>query len=93
VQVNVKLVWGDSEYRYPVPEPLKVFLEQDEEFDRQFHALTKGRQRSLICLTGSLKHPNNQLNRALPTMSQLKERRGKLDFNQLNDKIKYFTDH
>lgn len=91
VQVRVQLVSDASEYGHPVPEPLQVLLEQDEEFHRLFHALTKGKQRSLIYLTGTVKNPNSQLNRALAIMSQLKESGGKLDFKQLNEKIKYYN--
>ncbi|WP_162340125.1 DUF1905 domain-containing protein [Cyclobacterium salsum] len=89
--VQVSLTSDFSEFGHSLPEPLQLLLEQDELFSKHFYALTKGKQRSLVYLTGKVKNPQSQLNKALAIMTHLKETGGELNFKQLNEKIIYFN--
>src|SRR5687767_18280 len=48
--VSVELTRDDSKYGLPMPEEFREVLDQDPEGDRLFHALTEGKQRSLLYL-------------------------------------------
>lgn len=90
-QVKVTLEKDTSEYGMPMPESLQVLLDQDEEGSRHFHALTPGKQRSLIYIVSKVKSVDKQINKGLAILEHLNEFRGQLDFKQLNEKIKSYN--
>ncbi|WP_158856532.1 YdeI/OmpD-associated family protein [Lunatibacter salilacus] len=90
-KVNVTLEKDYSEYGHEMPEELQVLMDQDEEGNRFFQELTKGKQRALIFLVNKVKNPNSRLNKSLAIISHLKEVNGALDFKALNEKIKYYN--
>lgn len=84
MQVQVSLRRDDSEYGLPMPEELKELLAQDEEGDRLFHALTPGKQRTLLYIIGHVKNPDARITRALVVVEHLKMQNGKIDYRRLN---------
>ncbi|MDW3193228.1 MAG: YdeI/OmpD-associated family protein [Cytophagales bacterium] len=80
-----------SEYGLDMPDELRELLNQDDEGSDHFHALTKGKQRSLIYIVAKVKNTNSRLNKALAIVHHLKEFQGKLDFKALNETIKYYN--
>jgi len=86
--VEVSLKKDHSKYGLPMPEELEEMLYQDEEGQNYFHALTKGKQRSLIYWCGNVKSSHIKLRRALVLMNHLKSYRGQLDFKKLNQELK-----
>ncbi|OEK04382.1 DUF1905 domain-containing protein [Roseivirga misakiensis] len=89
--VQVELEKDTSEYGIPIPESLLVMLDQDEIGSKYFHALTPGKQRSLIYLVSKVKSVDKQINKSLAILDHLKDVQGKLDFKMLNEKIKYYN--
>ncbi|MBK9336086.1 MAG: DUF1905 domain-containing protein [Lewinellaceae bacterium] len=81
--VRVALRKDDSEYGLPVPEELAVLLEQDDEGNQLFHALTPGKQRTLLYIVGSVKSSDLRLNRAIAVVEHLKTNAGKINFKVL----------
>src|SRR5688572_20719695 len=53
--IDVELKVDDSKYGLPMPEELQEVLNQDPEGDKLFHALTPGKQRSLLYFIGKVK--------------------------------------
>jgi uncharacterized protein YdeI (YjbR/CyaY-like superfamily) len=86
--VSVLLKKDESEYGLPMPEELQELLLQDEEGDRLFHALTIGKQRTLLYIVGSVKDTGKRISRALAIVNHLKATGGKIDYKKLNEAIR-----
>ena len=89
--IQVALERDFSEFGFDVPEEFQVLLDQDEEGNEFFRALTMGKQRSLIYLVTKVKNPESRMKKSLAILHHLKQARGKLDFKQLNEWIKYYN--
>ncbi|HTK82535.1 MAG TPA: YdeI/OmpD-associated family protein, partial [Bacteroidota bacterium] len=63
--VKVVLKPDTSEYGLPVPEELRVLFLQDEDGSKLFHALTPGKQRTLLYIVDSVKSPEKRISRAV----------------------------
>ena len=81
--VEAALRKDNSEYGLPMPEELAELLAQDEEGDQYFHALSAGKQRTLLYIVGQPKTSDTRLRRALVVVDFLKVHSGKLDFKAL----------
>ncbi|MFC4870717.1 YdeI/OmpD-associated family protein [Negadavirga shengliensis] len=90
-KVHVFLEKDRTTYGHGMPEELQALLDQDEEGNRHFKALTMGKQRSLIYIVNKVKSSPSRLNKALAIVHHLKDANGKLDFRKLNEKIKYYN--
>ncbi|MCB0571617.1 MAG: DUF1905 domain-containing protein [Phaeodactylibacter sp.] len=86
--IQASLREDDSTYGLPMPEELRELLRQDEEGDRLFHALTPGKQRSLLYIVGSPKTSDTRLRRAIVVIEHLRNNGGKLNFRKLNEGLK-----
>ena len=86
--VNVSLVEDESEYGLPVPEELAELLKMDEEGDKLFHALTPGKQRTLLYIIAHPKNSDARIGRAIATLEHLKANGGKINYRVLNTAIK-----
>ena len=82
--LRVSLRRDDSEYGLPMPEELAEVLAQDEEGNRLFHALTPGKQRTLLYIVGNVKNTDTRLRRAIAIVDHLKQNGGKIDYKKLN---------
>ena len=89
--LEVKLERDHSEFGHEVPEEFQVLLDQDEEGNEYFRALTMGKQRSLIYLVTKVKNPESRMKKSLAILHHLKHAQGKLDFKQLNEWIKHYN--
>ncbi len=87
-EINVELEKDDSKYGMPIPEEFEELLLQDEQGEKLFHALTPGRQRSLLHLIGKPKSEEIRLRKGLVVLMHLKTNKGKLDFKLLNQAFK-----
>lgn len=89
--IEVILERDSSEFGHDVPEEFLVLLDQDEEGNAYFRALTMGKQRSLIYLVTKVKNPESRMKKSLAILHHLKHAQGKLDFKQLNEWIKHYN--
>ena len=87
-EVQVSLRPDDSKYGLPMPEEMAELLAQDPEGDQYFHALSPGKQRSLLFIAGKPKGVETRLKKAIVIIGHLKANMGKLDFKQLNQDFK-----
>lgn len=90
-KVDLVIEKDTSEYGLDMPDELRELLNQDDEGSKHFHALTKGKRRSLIYIVAKVKNTNSRLNKALAIVHHLKEFQGNLDFKVLNETIKYYN--
>jgi len=86
--LKVKLEKDTSEYGMPMPEELGELLVMDELGSKYFHALTPGKQRSLIHLVAKNKRIETRINKALVIVDYLKNAKGDLDYKELNQAFK-----
>ena len=82
-KVNVVLTSDDSKYGLPMPEEFREVLDQDPEGDKLFHALTAGKQRSILYLLGNIKDIDKRIHQALIIVEHIKEH------GKIVDKILY----
>ena len=87
-KVQVSLQPDESKYGMPMPEEMDELLKIDDEANQYFHALTKGKQRSLLYIIGKPKNSDTRLNKAIVVTEHLKRWNGKLDFAILNQEFK-----
>ena len=86
--VHIELQADTSEYGLPMPEELEALLEQDPEGSELFHALTRGKQRTLLYIAGGVKDSAKRIDRAVVILRHLKSNGGKIDFRKLADALK-----
>jgi hypothetical protein len=77
-----------SEYGMPMSEEFREVMNQSPEANSIFHALTPGKQRTLIHLCDNVKSSNIKIRRALVVSNHLLEQHGKIDFKLLNEEMK-----
>jgi hypothetical protein len=87
-KVNVELQPDTSEYGLPLPPELKEVFRQDPEGKKIFHALTPGKQRTLLYIVGKGKDPEKKVLRSLVIIRHLKEQQGTIDYKKLNTSLK-----
>ncbi len=87
-KVNVELVADTSKYGLPMPEELAEVLRQDKEGSKLFHALTPGKQRSLIYVTAGAKGVDRRIHTALTILEHLKDNDGKVIGEKLMEEMK-----
>ena len=88
MEISIGLTKDTSEYGLPMPEELQELLLQDEEGNAIFHALTLGKQRTLLHIVGKYKSSDVRLTKAIIILNYLKSVNGKLDFKELNEAFK-----
>ncbi|MEM8527938.1 MAG: YdeI/OmpD-associated family protein [Bacteroidota bacterium] len=89
--IQVVLTEDESKYGMPMPEEFEELLMMDDEGSSFFHALTPGKQRSLLHLIGKPKSSDVRLKKAIVINEHLKNNQGKLDFKQLNQDFKDYN--
>ncbi|SFU12949.1 Bacteriocin-protection, YdeI or OmpD-Associated [Algoriphagus locisalis] len=88
---SVKIDRDHSEYGHEMPEELQVLMDQDEEGADYFKKLTPGKQRMMVYTVTKVKNPESRMRKALAIIHHLKLTKGKLDYKQLNELIKYYN--
>ncbi|HAL56026.1 MAG TPA: hypothetical protein DCP63_06015 [Bacteroidetes bacterium] len=84
IEVQVTLKKDLSTYGLPLPAELQELLRQDPEGSTLFHALTQGRQRTLLYIIGLVKNPEKRTARAVAVVRHLKANGGIINYRQLN---------
>jgi hypothetical protein len=85
--VSVELVRDESKYGLPMPEELQEVLNQDPEGDRLFHALTAGKQRSLLYFIGKINDIDKRIHQALIVVEHIKENEGRIVERKLKEEL------
>ena len=88
---NYRLEKDNSKYGLPIPEEMEELLSIDDEASKYFHALTPGKQRSLLYLIGKPKTSATRIHKAMAVSDYLKEYKGKLDFKILTVYMKEYN--
>ena len=89
--VQVHMEKDHSKYGIEMPEEMQEALYSDPEADKLFHALTPGKQRTLIHLVLKIKSSNKRINKAIVILEHLKKMDGNIDFKILNQDFKDFN--
>lgn len=86
--VDVVLEKDESKYGLPMPEELQEVLNQDPVGDKLFHALSEGKQRSILYLLSKPKDVDVRIHQALVIVDHLKENNGKIIGEKLYEELK-----
>lgn len=87
----MKIERDHSEYGHEMPEELQVLMDQDDEGANYFKSLAPGKQRMMVYTVTKVKSPESRMKKALAIIHHLKLAKGKLDYKQLNELIKYYN--
>jgi hypothetical protein len=87
-KVSAVISEDNSEYGLPMPEELEAALAQDDTGNDIFHALTPGKQRTLLYIVSTPKNVDLRIKRALVILEHLKQTKGKIDYKELNRMLK-----
>jgi hypothetical protein len=90
-EVHYELEKDRTTYGLDMPEELSEMLGQDDGAHAHFHALSPGKQRSLIYIVSKVKNTDSRIRKALAIVHHLNESNGQLDFRQLNETIKHYN--
>lgn len=86
-KVKVELVIDESKYGLPMPAEFREVLDQDPQGDKLFHALTPGKQRSLLHFVGTIKDIDKRIHQSLVIVEHIKEN-GKVIDKLLYEELK-----
>lgn len=86
--VNVVLEKDESKYGLPMPDEFAEVLKQDPDGDRMFHALTAGKQRSILYALAKPRDIDVRIHQSLLILEHLKENDGKIIDKQLHEELK-----
>lgn len=86
--VSYALAPDESEYGLPMPPELEELMKLDDEGSELFHALTAGKQRTLLYMASSPKNSDGRIKKAICILDHLKATGGKINYRQLNELIK-----
>ena len=86
--VDVLLEKDGSKYGLPMPEEFREVLDQDPDGNRMFHALTAGKQRSILYLLGKSKDIDVRIHQGLIVIEHLKDNEGKIIDKKLYEELK-----
>ena len=86
--VDVVLEKDESKYGLPMPEEFREVLDQDPEGDNLFHALSAGKQRSLLYLLSRPKDIDVRIHQALLIVDHLKVNGGQINGDRLFEELK-----
>ena len=82
-KIDVELALDESKYGLPMPEELQEVLNQDPDGDKLFHALTAGKQRSVLYLIGKIKDIDRRIHAALVFVEHIKKHEGAIVGDEL----------
>ncbi len=86
--LRIELVKDESKYGLPMPDKMREVLDQDPEGDRLFHALTAGKQRTMLYYIGKWKDVDRRIHYALTIVEHLKNNDGKIVNQVLGEELK-----
>lgn len=87
-EVRAALRKDDSRYGLPMPEEFSELLAQDREGSKLFHALTPGKQRTLLYIVNGPKQQDKRIAHSLVVIRHLKKNHGKINYRQLAEDLK-----
>ncbi|HEV7701226.1 MAG TPA: DUF1905 domain-containing protein [Pyrinomonadaceae bacterium] len=88
VKVDIVLEKDESKYGLPMSAELKEVLKQDRDGDRLFHALSPGKQRSMLYWLSRTKDIDRRIHEALIFIEHMKKNDGKIDGRKLMEEMK-----
>jgi hypothetical protein len=86
--VDVLLEIDESKYGLPMPKEFEEVLKQDADGDRLFHALTAGKQRSILYLLSKPRDIDVRIHQALMIVEHLKQNGGEIIDKKLYEELK-----
>lgn len=86
--VAVRLEADTSRYGMPMPEEFQAVLDQDADGDKLFHALTVGKQRSILWQIAKIKDIDERIRVGLIVLEHLRRNGGSVDGTELYREVR-----
>jgi len=86
--IEITLERDESKYGLPMPPEVKEVLKQDKQGNKLFHALSPGKQRSMLYWLSRTKDLDRRIHETLIFVEHLKENEGKIDGRKLMEEMK-----
>lgn len=86
--INVILKPDESEYGLPMPEEFAELLRYDNEADIYFHALTAGKQRTLLYIINTAKTTEKRIEKSITIANHLVKNKGTINSKELYSSLK-----
>lgn len=90
-EIEVSLIKDRSTYGMPMPDEFREVLDQEPDADSYFHALTAGKQRSLLYIVGKVKNVDSRIKKSLAIADHLCSNKGLIDYKLLNEAFKEYN--
>jgi len=87
-KVKVELQVDESKYGLPMPKELREVLKQDRVGNKLFHALTPGKQRTILYYVAKNKDIDRRIHMSLVVIEHLKNNEGKIVYPKLSEELK-----
>ncbi len=83
-RLRITLRPDESKYGLPMPREIQEVFRQDKAASKRFHALTPGRQRTLLYIINSGKTVDERIFRAITIVRHLEENHGMINYRKLS---------
>ncbi len=90
-KLRITLRPDDSKYGLPMPPELREVFRQDKPASKRFHALTPGKQRTLLYIINSGKTLDERVFRAITIVRHLEENQGAINYRKLGVMLRKTT--
>lgn len=90
-EINVVISKDTSEYGMPMADEFREVLDQEPLADKYFHALTPGKQRSLLHIINTVKNSESRIRKSLAIADHLTVNKGTIDYKLLSEALKEYN--
>jgi len=90
-EINVLISKDTSEYGMPIADEFREVLDQEPLADKYFHALTPGKQRTLLHIINTVKNTESRIKKSLAIADHIVTNKGTINYKLLNEAFKEYN--
>lgn len=90
-EIQVVMAKDISEYGMPMADEFREVLDQEPLADQYFHALTPGKQRTLLHIINSVKNTESRIKKSLAIADHIVVNKGTINYKLLNEAFKEYN--
>lgn len=90
-EIQVEMAKDISEYGMPMADEFREVLDQEPLADQYFHALTPGKQRTLLHIINTVKNTESRIKKSLAIADHIVANKGTINYKLLNEAFKEYN--
>jgi hypothetical protein len=90
-EIQVVMSKDTSEYGMPIADEFREVLDQEPLADKYFHALTPGKQRTLLHIINTVKNTESRIKKSLAIADHIVANKGTINYKMLNEAFKEYN--